>query len=70
MAVREGGPRIDVNVTKFIGTKRYGAPEMLTLNCSCVGKLFSHSLQSLVPIRILCTGVYAHGHETLQGMGK
>ena len=41
-----------------------------TLNCSCVGKLFSHSLQSLVPIRILCMGVYVHGHETLQGMGK
>ena len=25
-----------------------------TVYCSCVGKLFSHSLQSLVPIRILC----------------
>ena len=23
-----------------------------TLNCSCVGKLFSHSLQSFIPIRI------------------
>ena len=41
-----------------------------TVNCSCVGKLFSHSLQSLIPIHILCTGVYAHGHKTLQGMGK
>ena len=41
-----------------------------TVYCSCVGKLFSHSLQSFVPMHILCTGVYAHGHETLQGIGK
>ena len=42
------------------------------LQCIAVAleNYISHSLPSLVPIRILCTGVYAHGHETLQGMGK
>ena len=27
---------------------------VITVNCSCIGKLFSHFLQSLMPIRILC----------------
>ena len=36
----------------------------------CVGKLFSHSLQSLVPMRIHSHTKCAYGHETLQGMGK
>ena len=40
---------------------------VFTLNCSCIGKLFSHSLQSLVPMHM---HPYAYGHETLQGMGK
>ena len=30
-----------------------------TVNCSCVGKLFSHSLQSLVPMRIHSHTKYA-----------
>ena len=42
----------------------------VTVYCSCVGKLFSHSLQSLVPMRIHSRTKYAYGHETLQGMGK
>ena len=46
----------------------------LTPEIQCIAvaleNYFSHSLQSLVPILILCTGVYAHGHETLQGTRK
>ena len=42
------------------------------LQCIAVAleNYFSHSLQSLVPMRIHSRTKYEYGHETLQGMGK